>query len=184
MKVKSSMSLPPDPDSLSQVIKRAHHQAYFWLRCIEKKIYQLEVGNYGWRWCEERRLMTPVWYTGDQLPPSFKSKRRRKIQQDNSDDGNADSEENSLESQPVPRKRKKRVKVVKQAVAEREEDSLEDAEMRDEVPYQADNECFIDSDADAQGSSRWQLPVTSSVKSSWEVSDFASTDDSVDEWMP
>eukprot|EP00794_Sanderia_malayensis_P009947 gene9947-10967_t len=49
----------------------------------------------------------------------------------------------------MPRKRKKRVKVVKQAVAEREEDSLEDAEMRDEVPYQADNECLIDSDADA-----------------------------------
>ncbi len=67
MKVKSSMSLPPDPDSLFQVIKRAHHQAYFWQRCLEKEIYQLEVENYGWRWCEERRLMTPVWYTGDQL---------------------------------------------------------------------------------------------------------------------
>ncbi len=178
------MSLPPDPDSLSQVIKRAHHQAYFWLRCIGKEINELEVENYGWRWCEEWRLMTPVWYTGDQLPPSFKSKRRRKIQQDNSDDGDADSEENSLESQPMPRKRKKRVKVVKQAVVERKEDSLDDTEMHDEVPYKGDDECLIDSYAEAQEGSRWHLPVTSSDESSWEVSDLASTDDSLDEWMP
>eukprot|EP00794_Sanderia_malayensis_P008508 gene8508-9421_t len=60
----------------------------------------------------------------------------------------------------MPRKRKNKVKFVKQAVAEREEDSLEDTEMHDEVPYQADDQCLIDSDADAQGGSRWQLPVT------------------------
>ncbi len=84
----------------------------------------------------------------------------------------------------MPRKRKKRVNIVKQAVAERKEDSLEDAEMHDDVSYQADDECLIDCDAEAQGGSRWHLPVTSSDESSWEVSDFDSTDDSVDEWMP
>ena len=29
MKMKSSMSLPPDPDSVVQVIKRVHYQATF-----------------------------------------------------------------------------------------------------------------------------------------------------------
>eukprot|EP00794_Sanderia_malayensis_P008284 gene8284-9168_t len=75
----------------------------------------------------------------------------------------------------MPRKRKKRVKVVKQAVAEREEDSLEDTEMRDEVPYQADDECLIDSDADAQGGSRWQLPVTSKLLGKKRAKNFVKT---------
>ena len=33
LKQKSSMPLPPDPDSVIQVIKRAHHQSYSWIPC-------------------------------------------------------------------------------------------------------------------------------------------------------
>ena len=33
LKKKSSMSLPPDPRSVVQVIKRVHHQAYTWYHC-------------------------------------------------------------------------------------------------------------------------------------------------------
>ena len=41
LKSKSSMPLPPDPDSLEQVIKRSHFQTYQWLRCCIPQIDML-----------------------------------------------------------------------------------------------------------------------------------------------
>lgn len=48
LKSKSSMPLPPDPDSVLQVIKRAHHQTYLWLRCCERMVDRLPFEGNGW----------------------------------------------------------------------------------------------------------------------------------------
>ncbi len=45
LKSKSSMSWPPDPDSVVQVIKRAHCQAYVWYHCRQRIINQLDLGE-------------------------------------------------------------------------------------------------------------------------------------------
>ena len=37
------MPLPPDPDSLVQVIKRAHFQTFEWLRCCQPVINHLNL---------------------------------------------------------------------------------------------------------------------------------------------
>jgi len=48
LKKKSSMSVPPDPDSLIQVIKRAHLQIYEWYRCAQQNIDHLNLEEFGW----------------------------------------------------------------------------------------------------------------------------------------
>ncbi len=90
MKVKSSMSLPPDPDSVTQVIKGAHYQVYFWKRCDEINIEIIPFANYGWRWCKKQKLVVPIWFTGDQLPPSLQKKRHKNANKaDEADDEDA-----------------------------------------------------------------------------------------------
>ena len=42
------MPLPPDPDSVVQVIKRADYQAYDWYRCGQQTINRLELEECGW----------------------------------------------------------------------------------------------------------------------------------------
>ena len=61
---KSTLMIPPDPDSLAQAIKRAHYQVYIWLRSNETYIKSLKYQEFGWRWCEERKMAWPVWFVG------------------------------------------------------------------------------------------------------------------------
>lgn len=99
----------------------------------------------------------------------------------------ADSELSVRERrQSRSRKKRKRVGAVKQADTEEiYQGPFEDLVMNDEVPYQDDDEYLVEPDVDGEeGNFSEQLPMTSSEESSWEVSDFASTDDSADESMP
>lgn len=76
-KVKSSVTLPPDEDSVTQAIYRVHYQVYPWIRSNQINIEQLDFSQYGWRWCLERELVVPVWFIGDQFPPEFSVKKQK-----------------------------------------------------------------------------------------------------------
>ena len=67
MKVKSSLSLPPDPHSLKQAILRAHWQTYYWLRCTEASVANLSFEGCGWKWSSEEPFLKPVWF---HVPPT------------------------------------------------------------------------------------------------------------------
>ena len=88
---KSSMPLLPDPDSLVQVIKRAHFQTFEWLRCCEPVINHLNLQDCGWEIKDDE--VKPVWYTGSQMLPSVQRKRaREKIDGSIADDEISDTE--------------------------------------------------------------------------------------------
>ena len=74
-KEKSSMSLPPDPDSLLQALKRAQLQTILWQQCGEAAIKQLDPEQYGLKWDNSAKKMIPVWYIGPQLPPTFQKRQ-------------------------------------------------------------------------------------------------------------
>lgn len=83
-KLNLPVSLPPDEDSLVQAIYRVHYQVYSWIRSNEINIEHLDFSQYGWRWSEEEGAVVPVWFTGDQFPPEFSS-RKSKLSEQQSD---------------------------------------------------------------------------------------------------
>ena len=62
-KVKSSQSLPPDPDSLKQAILRANHQMYYWSRLNIPIVRTIPLSDNGWMLNEDGGVV-PVWFTG------------------------------------------------------------------------------------------------------------------------
>ena len=46
-KIKSSMTLPPDRDCVTQVIVPAHHQCYYWVHCLQEIISPISFLGYG-----------------------------------------------------------------------------------------------------------------------------------------
>ncbi len=79
-KEKSSMSLPPDPDSLLQALKRAQFQTLLWQQCSVIRIELLNPEQYGWKWDDDAKKMVPLWYNGPQLPPKLQKKKQAKLQ--------------------------------------------------------------------------------------------------------
>ena len=73
---KTSMGILPDPDSIIQVIKRAHLQARVWYQYREQTMRHLPMSCMGWLVSEEE--IQPLWFIGLQLPPSAASKRKKK----------------------------------------------------------------------------------------------------------
>ena len=41
------MAIPPDPDCVKLVIKRAHLQTFTWLRCCEQNVQTLDPEEFG-----------------------------------------------------------------------------------------------------------------------------------------
>ena len=62
MLVESSVTSPPDPGSVTQAIERVNPPIKIWLQSL----YQ----NITWKWCSDKLIMVPVWFTGSQLPPT------------------------------------------------------------------------------------------------------------------
>ena len=94
MKVKSSMSIPPDPNSLMQVIERVHFQVYYWIRSTEINIEEIDYRRFGWKWCDKKCQTIPIWLTGRQLPLSMQGKRKNKNNTVNKCHVDADEESN------------------------------------------------------------------------------------------
>ncbi|XP_065053639.1 uncharacterized protein LOC135682604 [Rhopilema esculentum] len=77
MKSKSSSSIPPDPDSVKQAIRRANYQVFHWVRCCEVNIETVSFENHGWKWDKEKQVVVPIWFKGKQLPPSLSTSRKK-----------------------------------------------------------------------------------------------------------
>ena len=69
MKVKSSMDLPADPESLKQHIRRANFQLLQWLQCDKDYMPDKNITNNGWtvESVESAISVVPVWYEGKQI---------------------------------------------------------------------------------------------------------------------
>ena len=107
------MSIPPDPDSAVQVIKRSHYQIYQWLRCCHAWIETLPLECNGWIVDEEdsQVVVKPLWFTGSQLPPSAQTKKNKKtssiVTSGNIDDDDLTEGEKSDVKSPKRKKTKK-----------------------------------------------------------------------------
>ena len=64
MKVKSSQSLPPDPKSIEQAIKRIHYQLYSWMQVDKNIVTELLLEENGWIVNAEDNSVTPLWFKG------------------------------------------------------------------------------------------------------------------------
>ena len=60
IKVKITEVILRDPNSLTQDIKRANIQAYYWLHCITKNMHKCDPCLSGWKREDETRTLIPL----------------------------------------------------------------------------------------------------------------------------
>ena len=158
------MSLPPDPDSVVKVIKRAHCQAYVWYRCGQRTINHLDLEEFGWK--IQDGDVKPVWFVGNQFPPSVKSIRGRKAK----DGSLGDCDICNSEKMP-PKKKGLKTQTIS--------DEAEDSPMAETAIINSGEEGDKESDTND-----CVARENSSDESEWEVFDLMSSEDSCDEWLP
>eukprot|EP00794_Sanderia_malayensis_P016276 gene16276-biopygen13830 len=177
LKVKSSSAIPPDPDSAEEAIKRANYQLFHWLRCAEMMMPDASMEMNGWKWDEEAQLVVPVWFKGKQLPPFLSLNRNpKKLGDKQRDPQEADSEmsdDGSNKQKKRPRRKRKfeasHIVLPKQVGTDVEMyDGSDEGDKESAVSRTEEPEFFYYYDEE----------------SVWEVSDFSSSDDSLDEWLP
>ena len=102
LKQKSSLTFPPDPDSVIQAIKRVNLQIKIWLQSLKQNMTFPSSGQNGWKWCNDKLIMASVWFTRNQLRLTV-IKRSHKVKVTKKDvylsaDNLVDDEENITES--------------------------------------------------------------------------------------
>ena len=165
---KSTLMLPPDQNSLLQAIKRVHHQVYTWLRSNETNIDVLRYQEFGWKWCQERQMIMPIWFEGLQIPPEIKQNRRKEYV-DADDEGDEEEALHRNTKRSIHTKGKK-VKKQKREDDDEQYDKGDETDETEDIRHTCEEEnelCEI---------------IFSSEESDWEVSDFISSSDSGDEW--
>eukprot|EP00794_Sanderia_malayensis_P002543 gene2543-biopygen2087 len=107
LKTKPSTAIPADPKSLSEDIKRANLQSYVLLRSLNANVRRIDPQICGWTHNEKLSRFTPIWFKGNQLPPSLirSSRQKKKVTNDGND---ADRESESEAEVPPSTKRPKR----------------------------------------------------------------------------
>ena len=98
LRQKSSLTLPPDPDSVTQAIKRINLQIKIWSQFLNQNMTFPSFEQNCCKWCDFKLIMEPVWFTGSQLPAAV-TRRSHKVKVTKndvylSDDNLAGSEEN------------------------------------------------------------------------------------------
>ena len=158
------------------------------MRCLETNIEAIDFRDFGWRITPDN-IVSPVWFTGLQLPPSIsRSKGKQKLIKNY--DG--DVEESAPKLRKPPKKKMKRNidkskqkwKALLQAVGEEKSDQ-EKSDEDPEVSNQIDT--LYDADDDDSTCDRIYDSEYVSAAEEWErVSDFEdSTSDSSDsDWCP
>ena len=76
LKRKTSIAIPPDSDSAEFAIKRAYLQTFTWLRCCEQNVQTLNPEEFGCKLTDGE--LKPLWFNGDQFPPSITRCRQGK----------------------------------------------------------------------------------------------------------
>ena len=190
LKNKSSMPLPLDQDSVIQVIKRAHCQAYEWFRCGQPSIDHINLNEFGWS--IQDGDVKPVWFVGEQLPPSVRLVRGEKV----GDNTVADDENSSSEQQPPRKKVRRRIQKGKKSRKkscngqnQEHEVIISNAKLRDKSEMLEESVAFNDSGEEGGNDSNGcrddcLVEDDSCDESEWEISDFLSSNDSCDEWLP
>ena len=69
LKRKTSLAIPPDPDSVELPIKRAHLETFKCLYSCKQMIQTLDQEEFGWKLIDGE--LKPMWFNGDQFPPSI-----------------------------------------------------------------------------------------------------------------
>ena len=80
LKSKSSMLLPPDPDSIIDVMKRVHYQVYHWIHCSTPLIKSIPLEKSGWIISIEDTEVNvrPCWFIGSSYHHHWiKEKKKR-----------------------------------------------------------------------------------------------------------
>ena len=104
---KTSLSIPPDSNSCTFAILRAHYQAYQWLKCLDVNIANISLTENGWH-IDDDGSVIPLWYTCSQLPPSL-NRCKKKVRKTHykSDGNNADVDEDEVSYEPPKKKKPK-----------------------------------------------------------------------------
>ena len=189
LKRKSSMPLPPDPDSVIQVIKRAHHQTYSWVRCGLWEFPPLPHEGNGWFADEDELTLKPLWFTGPQLPPSASKKKKIELPDADQTDGVADGFADD-ESAPEPTKKKRLKKRKLFSSPEVEIVVILDEDVGELIVFDSERG-VLDSgtiaDEDEQPDIEFNLYDSSHETDEWAnwEEEFVSGEDSDDElWLP
>ena len=64
MYIEFSLTLPPDPGSVTQAIKRVNLQIKIWLQFLKHNMTFSSFEQNGWKWCSDKSIMAPVWFDG------------------------------------------------------------------------------------------------------------------------
>ena len=138
----------------------------------------------GWKWCNGKLIMVPVWFTGSQLPLTVtKRSHKVKVTKKNvylSDDNLADDEENIAE-----RKRKRKQKLITVSPSS-ESGNSSSAELNRINTFGKSGliDKFYESENENENVQVPEKNNSSDNESDWEVSDFLSSKDSCDECLP
>ena len=62
IKVKNSISLPPDQESLKHHLPRVHHLSTILDALQRSLVEELDFEQYGWQVDRESGIFTPVWF--------------------------------------------------------------------------------------------------------------------------
>ena len=78
-KKKSGVNIIPDLASIHQHLLRADLQAFIWHQCTSQIMNIPNIDGRGW--CKRNDIIVPVWYIGQQLPPSLTRSKPIKTEQ-------------------------------------------------------------------------------------------------------
>ena len=149
-----------------------------WLQSLNQNMTLSSFEQNGWKWCDDKLIMVPVWSTGSQLPPTdMKRSHKVKVTKKDAylrDDKLADDQENIIEPK---RKRKQKLLTVIPS-SEINNFSITKLNKINTFGKKGLVDKFYEGDYENENNN-------SSYKGSdREVSDFLSSEDSCDEWLP
>ena len=174
LKQKSSLTLPPDPGSVTQAIKRVNLQMKIWFQSFNQNMTEFEQN--GWKRCDDKLIMVPVWFTGSQLPPTdMKRSHKVKVTKKDvhlSDDNLDDDQENITE----PKKKEKAKLLTVRPSSESNNSSITKLNWINTFGKNGLIDKFYEGDYENSNSS--------DKEGDREVSDFLSSEDYCDEWLP
>ena len=180
----SSLTLPPDPDSVTQTIKRVNFQIKISLQSLNQNITFPSSEQNGWEWCDEKLIMVPISFTRSQLPPTVtKRSHRVKVTKKNvylSDDNLADDEENITE----PKRKRKQKLITVSPSSESDDSGITELNRINTFGKKRLIDKFYEGDNENENVQVPEKNNSSENESDWEVSDFLSSEDSCDEWLP
>ena len=129
--------------------------------------------EYGWKWSNELSMVVPVWFVGYQFPKDLRKKTHIDADMINFE---ADDEGDGQES-VRPAKRKKKNRTFESSITRNVQNTSESECQNADIDTADSNTVNSIETTDS-------CAENDSYEEEWEVSDFASSNDSGDEWTP